>query len=101
MELGHVGEAHHVLQLVLGKVQVEDGWVPVEGCTGRDLILIKQKARQSGQGDGGERRELVLGEDQVLKVVQGLVSCCSQEFNRGDLVLGCLESQQDRQVQDL
>lgn len=101
MELGDVREARHVLQLVLGKVQVQDGWVSIEGRTGRDLILIEQEARQSGQGDGGERRELVLGEDQVLKVVQGLVSCCPQEVDRGDLVLGCLESQQERQVEDL
>ena len=101
LELRHVGETSHVLKLVLGKVQVKDGRMAIESATSGDLILIEQETSQSWQRDGGKGRQLVLGEDQMLEVVQRLVSRCTQEVDGCNLVLGSLESQQERQVKDL
>jgi hypothetical protein len=92
LELRHVGETSHVLKLVLGEVQVKDGRMAIESGTSGNLILIEQEASQSWQRDGGKSCQLVLGEDQMLKVVQRLVSRCAQEVDGCDLVLSSLES---------
>lgn len=75
--------------------------MPFEGRASGDLVLVDQESGESREGDGRQGCQLVLGEHQVLEVVQGLVSGSAEEVDRGNLVFGGLESQQEGQVEDL